>query len=153
MIALAGEKLDPPALLADFIAQSGGAGGVVSFTGIVRGVHRGEAIEELWLDHHERLTLTSIRAIGAAARDRFALTGIAIVHRVGAVLPGEPILFAAAAAEHRRAAFEALDYMIDRLKTDAMLWKREQRPDGTHWIEARPADHDDRSRWEADGDD
>ena len=63
------------------------------------------------------------------------------------MLPGEPIVFAAAASVHRRAAFEAADYLMDRLKTDAMFWKREDGAGGSRWIEPRPEDHDDRARW------
>jgi molybdopterin synthase catalytic subunit len=61
--------------------------------------------------------------------------------------PGEPIVFVAAAAAHRRAAFDAVDYMMDRLKTEAPFWKREHGPDGARWIEARAADVEDRARW------
>lgn len=148
MIMLASEPIDPAGLLADFIAEAAGAGAIASFTGLVRDAHDGERVEALWLDHHERITLQAIDDIGTAARARFALTALAIVHRVGEVGVGQPIIFAAAAAPHRRAAFDAVDYMMDRLKTDAPLWKRETRSDGTHWIEARPGDHRDRARWE-----
>ena len=152
MIALAPDPIDPARLLAEFIATSGGAGAIASFTGLVRDAHDGARVEGLWLDHHERITVNAMVEIGEAARARFALTALAIVHRVGAVAAGEPIVFVAAAAAHRRAAFDAVDYMMDRLKTDAPLWKRETRSDGTHWIEARADAHRDRARWEnADG--
>ena len=152
MIALSPDPIDPARLLAEFIAASEGAGAIASFTGLVRNAHDGARVEGLWLDHHERITAEAMVEIGEAARARFALTALAIVHRVGAVGPGEPIVFVAAAAAHRRAAFDAVDYMMDRLKTDAPLWKRETRGDGEHWIEARADDHRDRARWEnADG--
>ena len=148
MIALAPDPIDPAGLLADFIVEATGAGAIASFTGLVRDAHDGERVEALWLDHHERITLQAIEDIGVAARARFALSALAIVHRVGAVGAGQPIVFVAAAAAHRRPAFDAVDYMMDRLKTDAPLWKRETRADGDHWIEARPGDHHDRARWE-----
>ncbi|MEA3016439.1 MAG: molybdopterin synthase catalytic subunit, partial [Sphingomonadales bacterium] len=71
------------------------------------------------------------------------------VHRHGALAPGEAIVFVAAAAAHRRAAFDAVDYVMDRLKTDVPFWKYERRSDGAHWLEARDSDHADRRRWEA----
>ena len=63
--------------------------------------------------------------------------------------PGEPIVFAAAASPHRRAAFEAADYLMDRLKTDALFWKREETGAGARWVEPTEADHEDRARWES----
>lgn len=148
MIALSPDPIDPARLLADFTTAAVGAGAIASFTGLVREMHEGQPVEALWLDHHERITTQAIAEIGETARARFALAALAIVHRVGAVAAGEPIVFVAAAAAHRRAAFDAVDYMMDRLKTDAPLWKRETRSDGDHWIEARPDDHRDRARWE-----
>ena len=149
MIALAPDPIDPASLLAAFIAEAAGAGAIASFTGLVRDAHDGQPVEALWLDHHERITEQVIVEIGDTTRARFALTALAIVHRVGAVAAGQAVVFVAAAAPHRRAAFDAVDFMMDRLKTDAPLWKRETRSDGDHWIEARPDDHRDRARWEA----
>lgn len=146
MIALAPGPIDPPALLADFTRAAGGAGAIVSFSGIVRA---DDAVTELWLDHHETLTVSAVEALAAIARDRFGLGGVAIVHRVGSVAPGEPIVFAAAAASHRRAAFDAVDFVMDRLKTAVPLWKCESRGPARTWVEARPQDHADAARWES----
>ncbi len=152
MIGLSADAIDPAQLLADFTVEAAGAGAIASFTGLVRDAHDGLPVEALWLDHHERLTAQAIDDIALAARLRFALTALAIVHRVGEVAAGQPIVFVAAAAPHRRAAFNAVDYVMDRLKTDVPLWKRETRSDGDHWIEARPDDHGDRARWEQSND-
>src|SRR4029453_13144206 len=104
--------------------------------GLARGQGRdGEAVESLFLDHHPRLTEKSLGEIAEAAAERFDIAAIRIVHRCGTVAAGEAIVFAAAAARHRRAAFEAADYLKDRLKTDAVFWKREDRVDGSHWID------------------
>jgi molybdopterin synthase catalytic subunit len=149
MIALQAEPFDAAALLSDFTAGAGGAGAIVSFIGLVRGENDGAGVSRLELDHHPRLTERALNGIGADAGERFALTGVCIVHRHGALAPGEPIVFVAAAAAHRRAAFDGVDYMMDRLKTEAPFWKRELRPDGAHWLEARDGDHEDRGRWEA----
>ena len=134
--------------LAAFVAALAGEGAVASFVGLAR--DRGanaERIERLTLEHHPRLTLRSLEEIAAAARARFAITALRIVHRHGAILPGEAIVFVAAAAMHRRAAFDAADYMMDRLKTDALFWKREETASGSRWIEPRDDDYAARERW------
>ena len=148
MSFLSAEPIDPAALLDALTRAADGAGAIVSFTGVVRGA---EGVSELWLDHHPALTEASIAAIDAETRARFALDALLIVHRVGGVGAGEPVVFVAAAARHRRAAFEAVDQAMDRLKTDAIVWKRETGSEGTRWIEARPEDHADRARWEEQG--
>jgi molybdopterin synthase catalytic subunit len=147
-VRLAAEPFAAELELARFTADPAGAGAVASFVGIARDrAADGEAVEGLVLDHHPRLTLRSLNEIADSARERFALSALAIVHRFGAVAPGEAIVFVAAAAVHRRAAFEAVDYMMDRLKTDAVFWKREDRRQGSHWIEPRQDDHGARARW------
>jgi molybdopterin synthase catalytic subunit len=146
MIAIAPGPIDPPALLADFTRAAGGAGAIVSFSGFVR---TDGGVTGLWLDHHERLTLAAIEDVAGFARERFGLADIAVVHRVGSVAAREPILFVAAAASHRRAAFDAVDFVMDRLKTAVPLWKCERRGQDRKWVEARPQDHADAARWES----
>jgi molybdopterin synthase catalytic subunit len=142
---LAHESFVPEQELAGFHAD--GAGAVVSFTGIARPTGKdGAPIERLFLDHHGRLTQQSLDRIAASAA-RFGVDAVRVVHRCGAVAPGEAIVFVAATAAHRRAAFDAVDYLMDRLKTDALFWKREDRVDGSHWIEPTEGDRADRARW------
>ena len=145
MILLAPDAIDPAALLADFAQSAGDAGAIVSFSGIVR---PDGGVTELWLDHHERMTLRAIEEVAAAATARFGLIAMAVVHRIGSVAAGDPIVFVAAAASHRRAAFDAVDYAMDRLKTAVPLWKRETRGYAKKWVEASARDHDDAARWE-----
>jgi molybdopterin synthase catalytic subunit len=147
MIAVQADPFDAAALLADFSARAAGAGAIASFTGLVRGENDGAAVSSLTLEHHPGLTEKVIAAIGGDAALRFALTDIMIVHRHGAMVPGEAIVFVAAAAPHRRAAFDAVEHVMDRLKTEAPFWKREQRSDGAHWLEARDSDREARARW------
>jgi molybdopterin synthase catalytic subunit len=135
---------DPGVELAAFAARVGGAGAIASFTGLVRG---GAEVSALELEHHPVLTEKAIAGIAEDALTRFALVDLVILHRYGMLAPGEPIVFVAAAAAHRRAAFDAVDYVMDRLKTEAPFWKREHGPDGARWIEARAADVEDRARW------
>lgn len=138
----------PERELADFIEGLDEEGAVVSFVGRARAnAKSGAAVTRLFLDHHPRLTRRSIDEIAAAARTRFAISAVRIVHRCGEVLPGEAIVFAAAAARHRRAAFDAADYMMDRLKSDAFFWKREDGPGGSAWVEPTDGDRRDLERW------
>ena len=145
MIRVQAEAFDAGAELSRVASAAGGAGGIVSFTGIVR-AGEGE-VDALELDHYPEFTERAIEAIAADARDRFALTALTMIHRYGRLAAGEPIVFVAAAAHHRRAAFDAVDYLMDRLKTEAPFWKREHGSHGARWIEARDADHEDRARW------
>jgi molybdopterin synthase catalytic subunit len=144
---LADARFQPEAELAAFSSE--GAGAIASFTGLCRPVSKdGAPIERLFLDHHPRLTEQSLHDIAASA-ERFGLEAVCIVHRCGAIAPGEAIVFVAAAAPHRRAAFDAVDYLMDRLKTDALFWKREDGVDGPRWIEPTEADRADRARWKS----
>ena len=144
---LAHEPFRPEEELAGFAAE--GAGAVASFTGLCRPSSKdGAPIERLFLDHHPRLTAQSLQDIAASA-ERFDVDAVRIVHRCGEIAPGEPIVFVAAAAAHRRAAFDAVDYLMDRLKTDALFWKREDGVDASVWIAPTEADRADRARWKS----
>lgn len=109
---------------------------MASFIGLVRPFDlEGRALSGLFLEHHPRLTLQSLETIGADALARFDVSHVWVVHRAGSVWPGESIVFAAVASSHRRAAFEAADYLMDRLKSDAFFWKCEDHSAGSIWIE------------------
>lgn len=131
--------------LAAFNAAHGEAGGVVSFLGKVRPDGNVRALE---LTHYEPLTLPGMEELAKDAASRFGLDGALVWHRIGVMTPGEAIVLVAAAARHRRDAFEAADYLMDHLKSAAWLWKRERRDDGWHWIEPRGQDHEDLARWQ-----
>lgn len=145
---LAHDAFLPDAELAELINSSTNAGAIVSFVGVARSTSRdGQQIESLLLDHCPGMTERSLTEIAAEASEQFAVEHIRVVHRCGFIGPGEPIVFVAAAAAHRRAAFEAADYLMDRLKTDAVFWKREDRKSGSIWIEPTEQDRKDRTRW------
>ena len=141
------EPFEPGQLLEAFSRGRLDAGAVVSFTGLARAATAGQAVTRLELDAYPRLTLPAIEAMAEDAHARFGVQDLLVVHRYGVIEPGEAIVFVAVAAEHRRAAFEAADYLMDRLKTEAPFWKKEHGPDGTRWIEARADDHRDAERW------
>jgi molybdopterin synthase catalytic subunit len=134
--------------LAAFNAAHGQAGGVASFLGKVR-PGAGEApVKALELTHYEPLTLSGIEQLAGQALARFALDGVLVWHRIGVLTPGEGIVLVAAAARHRRSALEAVDFLMDHLKSATWLWKREKRADGWHWIEPRADDHEALARWQ-----
>ena len=141
-------SFDPSSELSGLLTAATDQGAVVSFVGIARPrSKRGEEVALLVLEHHPRLTLRSLETIAADAGARFDVDQVRVVHRCGEIAPGEPIVFAGAASAHRRSAFEAADYLMDRLKTEAVIWKREEGAFGTRWIEPTEADRADRERW------
>jgi molybdopterin synthase catalytic subunit len=147
-VRLADSPFAPEQELSEFNADLFGEGALVSFVGLARSTAAdGAQVDHLVLEHHPRLTLRSLEEVEEAARKRFEVTAVRIVHRVGSISPGEAIVLAATASKHRRAAFEAADYIMDRLKTDAVFWKREDGSDGSRWVEPREDDHAARERW------
>lgn len=150
MIRVQEEPFDASAELALVAQRAPEAGAIASFLGLVRPQSGDGPVTQLELQHHPRFTLKTVEEIGADGRGRFGLKALTIIHRFGRLSAGEAIVFVAAAAEHRRAALDAVDYLMDRLKTEAAFWKREHGPGGARWIEARPQDHADRRRWDND---
>jgi len=143
------EAFDAGALLSEFSRGRTRSGGIVSFTGLARDATDGQAVVTLELDAYPGFTEPAIATMETQALARFPVQDLLIVHRHGPIAPGEAIVFVAAAAEHRRAAFEAADFLMDYLKTRAPFWKKESGPDGERWIEPRPSDYQDVERWSA----
>ena len=130
--------------LAAFSARNPDAGAIATFLGKVRG---DDGVHALELSHYAPLTLPGMNELAQDAMARFDLEGLLAWHRVGVMTPGQPIVLVAAAAAHRRGAFEAVDMVMDHLKSAAWFWKRERRDDAWHWIEPRTQDHADLARW------
>lgn len=142
------DVLDPQLELAELTEQARGDGAIVSFIGLARPESKdGDAVDALVLDHHPTLTRQSLEDIAVACAQRFDVSHVRVVHRCGTVPAGEPIVFAGASSLHRRAALNAADYLMDRLKTEAVFWKREVGETEAKWIEPTPADFADRDRW------
>jgi molybdopterin synthase catalytic subunit len=140
--------LRPEQELTALLEQATGDGAIVSFIGVARpGSKDGLAVDRLVLEHHPTLTHRSLEDIAIEAAQRFDVSHVRVAHRCGEVRTGEAIVFAGAAALHRRAAFEAADYLMDRLKTEAVFWKREIGDAASEWIEPTKRDYADRDRW------
>ncbi len=146
MIVLSPTPIDPVALLADFSAGRTETGAIVSFTGLMRGEHGRAA--QLELEAYAGFAEAQIKTFADAVQARFALDDLVIAHRVGVMAPGEPIVFVATAAAHRRAAFEACDQLMDYLKSRAPFWKKSVGPEGARWIEPTEQDLSDARRWD-----
>jgi molybdopterin synthase catalytic subunit len=146
MIRLLTQPFEPGAEIGAFCAGRQDSGAVASFVGIARA--EGGQATMLELQAYPGFTEARIGEMAAAATERFSLHDVLIVHRHGAIAPGEAIVLVATAASHRRAAFEACDYLMDYLKSRAPFWKKQHGPDGARWVEPTARDLDDIARWD-----
>jgi molybdopterin synthase catalytic subunit len=139
-IRLTDKAFDPQSEEAVFVAGRADMGALVSFVGLCRGSNDGAAVRELHIDHYAGFTEKEIRRLADEVANRFDCPDILVVHRVGAIAPGEAIVLVAALSRHRAGAFDAVRVLMDYLKTDAPLWKKETGADGVRWIEPRAED-------------
>jgi len=135
------QAFDPQREVAAFTAGRDDAGALVSFVGYCRASTDGAAVQELRIDHYPGFTEKEIARLAEEVSRRFECPELLVVHRVGVIRPGEAIVLVAALSVHRANGFEAVRVLMDYLKTDAPLWKKESGPDGARWIEPRPEDH------------
>ena len=131
---------------AELEALAGGtdAGAVASFVGHVR---KEDGVTALTLEHYPRMTEDHINGLIAQASARWPLLAATVLHRIGRLLPGDRIVLVAVAASHRRAAFEACEFLTDHLKVHAPFWKEESRGVETQWVSARQSDEEAAARW------
>lgn len=134
-------SFDPEVEHKAFRDSVNGAGAIIAFTGLVRGD------VTLTLSYYPEFTEAEIMRIAQEAESRWSLMGWRILHRVGPMIADEPIVFVATASAHRRAAFEAADFLMDFLKSEAPFWKQETRDGKDIWIEPRAQDMSDKKRW------
>lgn len=138
-IAITDAPLSPQVELSAFAHASAGA--MVSFVGYCRPTSNNAAVERLELDHYPGFTEPEIQRLAEDALKRHDLLDLLVIHRVGTIPAGEPIVLVAALSTHRAAAFAAVGELMDYLKTDAPIWKKEVGPDGARWIEPTAADY------------
>ena len=122
-------------------------GAIASFIGTVRDVNDASTITGLTLEHYPGMTEAALEEIVAEARRRFDIRDALVIHRVGALAPGDQIVLVAVTSAHRGTAFEACEFIMDWLKTRAPFWKKERLPDGERWVEARASDDEAARRW------
>lgn len=141
---------DISAEMARLTATDTGVGGVALFVGKVRDHANGEALTELILEHYPGMTEAELERIEAEAQRRFQLSGSLVVHRVGALKPGDNIVLVIACAAHRQNAFAAAEFLMDYLKTRAPFWKKEVLASGeTRWVDARESDDMAAAAWDS----
>ena len=141
------EDFDVAREIAALTAGRTDIGAVVTFSGICRGSENGEPIAALTLEHYPDMAEAEIRRHADEATARWPLQGLTVVHRVGRIAPGENIVLVLTASSHRQAAFEAAEFLMDYLKTNAPFWKREEGVKGSSWIEAHDRDDAAAARW------
>jgi molybdopterin synthase catalytic subunit len=122
-------------------------GAVVSFSGVCRGHESGEKIAALTLEHYPGMAEAEIGRHADEAMSRWPLDGVTVIHRVGRIVPGENIVLVLTASQHRQAAFQAAEFLMDYLKTSAPFWKQEESAGGRSWVEAHARDDQAAARW------
>jgi len=145
VVRVQADPFDYGAECAAFAATARGAGAVVSFLGLVR--DDGGRLTGMEIEHYPGMTEKALAAIADQAAARWGLDAVLVIHRHGALRPGEAIMMVATAARHRAAAFEAADYLMDYLKSRAPFWKKEFGADGAEWVVAQDDDERALKRW------
>lgn len=128
-------------------AADPGVGAVAAFVGTVRDRNDGQGVTAMELEHYPGMTEQSIEAMIDEAMRRFDIRAARVVHRVGPLAPLDQIVLVAVTSAHRGAAFQACEFLMDYLKTQAPFWKKETTPDGARWVDARVSDDAALARW------
>ena len=122
-------------------------GAVCTFTGTVRDRNDGLSVSSMELEHYPGMTEKSIEAMIDAAHRRFDIRAARVIHRVGPLMPQDQIVLVAVSSAHRGESFQACEFLMDYLKTEAPFWKKESTPDGARWVDARVSDDKAMARW------
>jgi len=148
-VSIQSEDFDLGAEVAALRAGDAAVGAVAAFVGTVRDRHPGGAgeVSGLELEHYPGMTEKAIEAMIDAAVARFGIRAARVVHRVGPLAPLDQIMMVAVTSAHRGAAFQACEFLMDYLKTQAPFWKKETTPEGSRWVDARVADDEALRRW------
>ncbi|WP_327438814.1 molybdopterin synthase catalytic subunit MoaE [Pseudomonas donghuensis] len=141
------EAFDPGVEVNAMHAANVGVGAVVGFVGYVRDFNDGQDVAGMFLEHYPGMTEKALGKIVVEAEQRWPLLKVEVLHRIGGLEPGEPIVFVGVASAHRQAAFDACNFIMDYLKTRAPFWKKEQTGDGPRWVEGKQSDEDAAGRW------
>lgn len=149
-IRITADSFDPTAETDTLRKGNAGIGAVVTFLGLMRDVNDGEEVSQMFLEHYPGMTEQALQEIVDEAGSRWDTQGIRVVHRVGEIRPGEPIVLVAVASRHRGEAFRACEFVIDYLKTRAPFWKKEITAGGERWVDARASDDEATARWRDD---
>jgi molybdopterin synthase catalytic subunit len=150
-VSIQTHDFDVSAELAKLRAGDKRVGAVCSFVGTVRDINDGDTVVELELEHYAGMTEKSLEAMIDKACARFDIYAARIIHRVGKLLPLDQIVLVAVTSAHRHEAFQACEFLMDYLKTEAPFWKKEQTPNApetSRWVDARASDDAAIKRWQ-----
>jgi molybdopterin synthase catalytic subunit len=145
-VSVQSEFFDFSAEIKNFSETLRNIGALVTFTGIVRG-QKSNTLDYMFIEHYPGMTETQIKLIVEDAFKRWKICDVLVIHRYGKLEPGEPIMMVATAAEHRREAFEAAEYLMDYLKSRAPFWKKEVLNGEESWVKATSEDEASLNRW------
>ena len=146
-VSIQSRDFDLSAEVAALRAGDARVGAVCAFVGTVRDRNAGDAVSTMELEHYPGMTEKAIEAMIDAAQRRFDLFGVRVIHRIGLLQPQDQIVLVAVTSAHRGEAFQACEYLMDYLKTQAPFWKKEQTSSGARWVDARVADDAALARW------
>jgi len=141
------EDFDLSREVAQLRAAQPAVGAVCSFIGTVRDRNEGDQVSSLELEHYPGMTEQSIQVMMAEAAERFDILGARVIHRVGLMQPLDQIVLVAVTSAHRGESFQACEFLMDYLKTQAPFWKKEATPGGHRWVDARVSDDKALARW------
>jgi molybdopterin synthase catalytic subunit len=146
-VSIQTQDFDVSQELAALRAQDKRVGAVCSFLGTVRDRNDGQTVSTLELEHYPGMTQKSIEAMIDAAFEKFDIYAARVIHRIGVLEPLDQIVFVAVSSAHRGQSFQACEFLMDYLKTQAPFWKKEQTPQGARWVDARVSDDAALKRW------
>ena len=146
-VTVQSEDFDLNAEVTRLRMQDSGVGAVAAFVGTVRDRNDGLGVSAMELEHYPGMTERSIEAMIDEAHRRFHIRGVRVIHRVGHLLPHDQIVLVVVTSAHRGEAFQACEFLMDYLKTQAPFWKKETTPDGARWVDARVSDDAALARW------
>ena len=143
-------QTEPFDIATETVAMSQGRtdiGAIASFIGLARDTNSGSEVTAMTLEHYPAMTEKALAVIVDEALQRWILLDVTLIHRVGRLLPGDPIVLVIVASSHRAEAFAACEFLMDALKTRAPFWKKEETSEGERWVEARESDNAAAGRW------
>ncbi len=146
-VSIQTEDFDVSYELAQLRANDARIGAVCSFVGTVRERNEGSDVSSMELEHYPGMTEKSITAMMEEASKRFDIHGARVIHRIGLLQPQDQIVLVAVTSAHRGMSFQACEFLMDYLKTQAPFWKKEVTPDGARWVDARVSDDKALARW------
>jgi molybdopterin synthase catalytic subunit len=139
IIRIQNEDFDITAVNRELLAERSDVGAIASFIGLVRDL-KGDPLQQMTLEHYPGMTEKALQGIAAKARQRWKIVDLAIIHRVGALRPSDQIVLVSVLSAHRADAFDACEFIMDYLKTDAPFWKKEVSKQGAKWVKSRKSD-------------